>query len=189
MTVNYRQIFARQEHNKQRWLKLDKTLKDVSGIYILTREDAGIKYAYVGQAKKMLTRLAQHLQGNEQHIDLSLKKWGLFGIDRPNGWKVEYVECFECDLDELEQQMIKEFANKGYQLRNKTIGGQCVGKVGINENKPSKGYRDGLKQGYENARKDVGKLFEKNLKVEINGKETKLKLRALGKFNEFLKKN
>lgn len=189
MAVNYKQIFAIQEKNKQRWLKMDKTLRDVSGIYILTREQDGIRYAYIGQAKKMLTRLAQHLQGNEQHIDLSLKKWGLYGIDRPNGWKVDYVECFECDLDELEQQFIRDYANRGYQLRNKTIGGQGQGKVGINENKPSKGYRDGLKQGYENARKDVAKLFEKNLKVEINGKETKLKLRAFDKFQDFLKKN
>ena len=58
----------------------------------------------------------------------------------------------------------------------------------INERKPAKTYRDGLKQGYENARKEVQKLFEKNLVYEINGKVNKNKEKSLEKFKNFLKK-
>ena len=47
-----------------------------SGIYVFTRQENGFKYAYVGQAKHILTRLAQHLNGY-QHIDLSIKNTAL----------------------------------------------------------------------------------------------------------------
>ena len=59
--------------NKMKLLTVNPKLDDNSGIYFLTREDENeIKYAYVGQAKHILTRLVQHLVGY-QHIDLSLK--------------------------------------------------------------------------------------------------------------------
>ena len=82
-----------------------------------------------------------------QHIDLSLKKHGLFDDTKPNGWK---LICFEYPIDELdekEQYYIKLYANDGYQLRNKTSGSQGEGKHGINDNKPAKGYYDGKKAG------------------------------------------
>ena len=69
---------------------------------------------------------------------------------------------------------------------NKTIGGQNAGKVGLNANKPAKGYRDGLKKGYTNARVDVSKLFEKNLTFSINGKTTINKEKAFEKFKDFI---
>lgn len=182
--INFRQIKAREQKNKQRILKICHYANENSGIYILTREEGGFKYAYIGQARHILTRLAQHLNGY-QYIDISLKKHGLFSEENKTGWKVNILECEEIKLNDLEQKYILAYSNMGYQLRNKTAGGQSSGKVGIAENKASKGYHDGLKQGYLNARKEVAKLFEKNLYFATT-KENKNTIKAFEKFNEFI---
>lgn len=178
------QIKAIEAKNKKRILEVCPNASEQSGIYIFYRTDEnGIKHAYVGQAKSLLTRLAQHLSGY-QHIDLSIKKHGFFDLSNTIGYS---IVCFHYPiflLDEKEQHWIKTYANNGYQLKNKTSGGQGQGKHGIAENKPSKGYYDGLKQGYENARKDVAKWF-KWLDIEYNGNYYALK--AKEKFKEFLK--
>lgn len=183
--MNYKQIKAIEQTNKKRLLKAFPDLTDRSGIYILTREENGFKYAYVGQAKRILTRLAQHLSGY-QHIDLSLKKHGLFSEENPTGWDVTFIHYNINELDIAEQYFIKRYANAGYQLRNKTAGGQSDGKFEIAETKPRRTYRDGLQQGYSNAQKEVAKLFEKNLDYSIKGKENKNKLKAYEKFKNFL---
>ena len=163
MASNYYRAMMIQENNRKRWLKVNPNLTECSGIYILTRTDEnGFKFCYVGQAKHILTRLAQHLAGY-QHIDLSLKSHKLYSDKNPYGWKVEYLMATEDKLDELEQREIKHYANLGYQMRNKTIGSQGKGKVGLNENKAPKGYHDGLKQGYKNAIRDVKEYFDKYL--------------------------
>ena len=88
---NYKQVKAIEASNKKRLLSVNPNLNEKSGIYFLTRVDEnGIKYAYIGQAKHILTRLAQHLVGY-QHIDLSLKKHGLYSSENKNGWKVSSV--------------------------------------------------------------------------------------------------
>ena len=137
----------REQENRRLLLTMNPYLKDNSGIYVFVRKDENLKYAYVGQAKHVLTRLAQHLAGYEQHIDLSLKKHGLFSIHNPHGWYVTATYFSESELDAQEQAFIKQYADMGYQLRNKTSGSQGKGKVGIAPNKPSKGYYDGKKQG------------------------------------------
>ena len=183
--MDFRQIKAIEKANKEKWVKQFGKIPDTSGIYILTREENGFKYAYIGQAKHILSRLADHLKGY-QHIDLSLKKHGLISPINPNGWDIAFVKCKEKDLDEQEQYFIKAYANAGFQLRNKTAGGQGDGKFEIAETRPRKTYRDGLKQGYLNAQKEVAKLFEKNLTFEINGKPNKNKEKALNKFKIFI---
>lgn len=184
--MDYRQIKAIEQKNKAKWLALNPNLTEESGIYFLTREEQGIKYAYVGQAKHILTRLAQHLSGY-QHIDLSLKKHGLHDYENNEcGWRVAFERVPEERLDEAERKWIRRFASQGFQLRNKTLGGQDKGKVGINDNKPSKGYRDGLQQGYLNARRYIAKLFAKSLTADINGKSNKNKEKALSKFMDFV---
>lgn len=186
MGVNYRQIKAIEQKNKQRILKLCPTLSDESGIYIFHRKENGIKYAYVGQAKHLLTRVAQHLSGY-QHIDLSIKKHGLYSRDNPTGYKVDFMEFPEIDLDQEEEYYIRKYARMGYQLRNKTGGRQGKGKFGIDNNKSAKGYYDGLKQGYKNARKEVAHLFEKHLNYsKKSDKPNKNQEKALEKFREFL---
>lgn len=144
---NYRKAMAIESKNKKRILEINPHVDDGSGIYFLTRMDEdGIRYAYIGQAKHMLTRLAQHLSGY-QHIDLSMKSHGLYSAENIYGWKIGFLHYPVDKLDKWEQYWIKCYADKGYQLRNKTAGGQGDGKKQIAEYRPGKGYRDGLAQG------------------------------------------
>lgn len=184
--MDLRKIKAVEEKNKQKILKICPSIKDESGIYILTRYDNGFKYAYVGQAKKLLTRLAQHLSGYEQHIDLSLKTHGFYGINNQTGWQIAYVKQPEDELDKWEQHFILTYASNGYQMRNKTAGGQGTGKIAINEFKPRKGYQDGVRIGYEKARREVAIFFENYLDYVIKGNTTKIKERKLKEFEKFL---
>jgi len=185
--MNFRQIKAIESQNKARILKCCPNIPETSGIYILTREENGFRYAYIGQAKHLLTRLAQHLTGY-QHIDLSIKKHGLYDeLINPNGWKITCIFFPICELDKQEQHYIKKFANAGYQLRNKTSGSQGEGKRGLDDQKSSKGYYDGLKQGYKNAQKEVANLFKKHLNYsKKSDKPNKLQEKALEKFKAFL---
>ncbi len=191
MAPNYRQIMAIRKANEEKIRKLCPEATYESGIYVFWRVDEnGFRFAYVGQAKNLLKRLAEHLTGY-QHIDCSIKKHKLY--DEENniyGYRVDIVEeCGEEDLDDREQYWIKWYADHGYQLRNATTGSQGAGKTALGDGKSTKGYREGLSRGYENARKDVAKLFEKNLTYSINGKDGKLKQRAYDKFTEFLNVN
>ena len=165
---NMRQIKAIENQNKKRLLKVNPKLDDESGIYFLTRTDEdNISYFYIGQAVHILTRLAQHLVGY-QHIDLSIKKRGLYSADNPYGWKVNYMHYPKSELDKWEQYWILEYTKRGYQCRyNKTGGGQGEGKEKINEFRPAKGYRDGIKQGKINLARELSSIAEKHLKIEI----------------------
>lgn len=190
---NFRQIMAILNSYKKQVLEHFPGVPEKSGIYILTRFEDGFKYAYIGQAQKLLTRLAEHLKGfqskSTQHIDLSLKKHGLYSSDNENGWKIEWILFSENELNEKEQEYIRLYAEKGYQLRNKTSGSQDNTKKAISET-VVKGYQMGLHKGYENARKYVAQLFDKNLKCNYQGdkKPTKNQEKAMLKFNEFIGK-
>lgn len=184
-TQKYLQIKAREKANKEQLLQCNPYLNDNSGIYILRRKDEeGILYAYVGQAKHILTRLAQHLDGYEQHIDLSLKKHGLFGMGNYGGWTITAHEYPVEDLDDMERKYIRQLARQGYQLRNKTIGGQNKGKVGIAENKPAKGYYDGIKTGRKQVIKELRKIVKY---LDVAPHSGKLAERMAERFNELLK--
>ena len=163
----FRQAKAIEAKNKQKWLALNPKLNDESGIYILTRQDEnGFRYAYVGQAKRILTRLSQHLSGY-QHIDLSLKSHGLYSEDNPYGWGVCIQHCPVDRLNEEEQRWIKYCADKGYQLRNKTSGSQGEGKAKIDDYRPAKGYYDGIKQGKKSLAKELSHIAEKHLEIRL----------------------
>ena len=186
LSMNYRQIKAIEQKNKQRILNICSTVPETPGIYFLTREENGFKYAYIGQAKHLLSRLAQHLSGY-QHIDLSIKKHGLYSEGKRTGWRLQWLPCSIDKLDEFEQHFIKQYANDGYQLRNKTSGSQGEGKRGLDDQKQPKGYYDGKKQGYLDARKFVANLFEKHLQYsQKSDKPNKNQEKALEKFNAFL---
>lgn len=179
---------AIEAQQKKILLAANSELNEESGIYFLTRSDEdGIHYFYIGQARSVLTRLANHFSGY-QHIDLSLKKRGLYSNDNPYGWKVNALNYPVEELDKWEQYWILEYTKKGYQCRyNKTAGGQGAGKEKINEYRPSRGYHDGLTQGYKNASKEVSNLFAKHLNVSIKSeKPNKIQQKALEKFNDFL---
>ena len=187
MEKSITEIKRMEREIKQRLLLVNPKLNEKSGIYFLTREDEqGIKYAYIGQAKHILSRLAQHMTGY-QHIDLSLKKHGLISNNNMCGWNVNFLNFPEELLDEKEQYYIKKYALGGYQLRNKTAGGQGSGKKQINDYRPGKTYRQGVEQGMKNASRDVAKLFEKHLNVSTkNNPPTFNQMKAMDKFEKFL---
>ena len=172
----------------KRLLKVNPDLDDSSGIYFLTRIDEnGIKYAYIGQAKHILTRLAQHLVGY-QHIDLSIKRHKFYAYDNPYGYNIGFLKFPESDLDEMEQFFIKKYANYGYQLRNKTAGGQCEGKTQIDEYRPQKGYRDGIKQGKKSLARELSHIIDTHLTVELRPEKAhnKVSQKAFEKFKGLL---
>ncbi len=185
---NPRQRYAIESKNRKRLLEVNPSLTDESGIYFLTRVDEnGFKYAYIGQAVHILQRLAQHLVGY-QHIDLSLKKHGLYTDDNPHGWKIGFMNFPVSQLDEKEQYYIKMYADNGYQLRNKTSGSQGEGKAQIDEYRPQKGYRDGIKQGRKNLARELFSIAEKHLKIEIRDdkKNNKVSQKQYEKFMDLL---
>ena len=115
MPTNYKQIFALKNKNKQKIKQLVPDIKDKSGIYILTREENGFRYGYIGQATVSIwTRLAEHLAGY-QHIDLSIKNHGWYSEENPTGYKINYFYAPKEQLNDLEQLYIKKYANAGYQ--------------------------------------------------------------------------
>lgn len=188
MPSDFRKIKAIERENKKRLLEINPDLDEDSGIYFLTRIDEnGIKYAYVGQAKHILTRLAQHLVGF-QHIDLSIKKHGFYADDNPYGYNINFLKFPESDLNEMEQFFIKKYANTGYQLRNKTAGGQCEGKTQIDEYRPQKGYRDGIKQGKKSLARELSHIIDTHLTVELRPEKAhnKVSQKAFEKFKGLL---
>ena len=190
MAPNYRQIFAIRKQNEEKIKKLCPEAKQASGIYCFYRIDENnFHFCYIGQASKdnLLSRCASHLEGYKQHIDLSIRKYGLYDEEKnPYGYKLKilcYCPAEECD--EKEQFYIKQYAEDGWQLKNVEIGGK-KDKTDLNERKQGRGYREGVAQGRKNASKEVAKLFEKNLTYGINGTPNKNKENALAKFEAFL---
>lgn len=177
--MNYKQIYAIKKANEGRILQVCPC-PNTSGIYFLLREEDGFKYAYIGQAKHLLTRLAQHLSGY-QHIDLSIKKHGLWSKENLSGYKIHFLEYPECLLDEMEQKYIKQYANAGYQMRNATSGSQGVGKKGLDNARPTRTYYDGLEQGKKVMAREIKHIIDTHLEIRLK-KETKISVKALEKF-------
>lgn len=183
---------AIEQENKKRLLKLNPKLNDKSGIYFLLREDEnGFKFAYVGQAKSVLQRLSSHLVGYEQHIDLSLRKHKLYSEDNPYGWRVEFLNFPESQLDEKEKYYIKLYADNGYQLRNVSLGGQGENRDSgsIGERKAPKGYLQGIQQGRKNLARELSNIAEKHLKIELRADKAnnKVSQKQYEKFMDLLK--
>lgn len=180
-------IKAIEKRNKERILSVCPTATEDSGIYFMKRTDGTLNYAYVGQAKHLLSRLAGHLTGF-QHIDLSIKKHGLYDKDKnPYGWNIGCMEAPLDKLDELEQKYIAMYGNAGYQLRNETLGGQGEGKKGIDVGKSPKTYKQGVQQGYKNACRDIAHLFSLHLNYSAKrNPPTKNQEKALQKFADIL---
>lgn len=184
---------AIEQENKKRLLKLNPKLNDRSGIYFLLREDEnGFKFAYVGQAKSVLQRLASHLVGYEQHIDLSLKRHKLYDKEKnPYGWRVEFLNFPESQLDEKEKYYIKLYADNGYQLRNVSIGGQGGNRDSgsIGERKAPKGYMQGIQQGRKVLARELSNIAEKHLKIELRADKAnnKVSQKQYEKFMDLLK--
>ena len=184
--MNYKQIYAIKKANEERILKVCPNCPNTSGIYFFLREENGFRFGYIGKAKRLLERLGSHLSGRTQHIDRSLLAHGLWSEENQAGYRVHFLEYPEEKLNEMEQFYIKKYANAGYQLRNVESGG-AEGKTDIGERKPSRGYYDGLEQGYKNAQKEVAHLFNLHLDYKTKSdKPNKNQQKALQKFKDFL---
>lgn len=189
--TNYRQLYAKQENQKKQLLKLNPLLNDEPGIYfLLRRSEEDIKFAYIGQSRTVLTRLISHLNGYEQHIDLSLKKHKLWSEDNPYGWRVEFLNCPVEQLDALETYYIKQYADAGYQLRNSSLGGQGANRASgqIGERKQPKTYTQGKVEGKKQLAKQLSSIIDKHLEVKIQpGKENnKVSQKQRDKFFELI---
>ena len=178
--ANYKQIKAIERKNIARLEEHFGEISNSSGIYILTREENGIKFGYVGQAKHILQRLTQHLSGY-QHIDLSLKKHGLYSKENPTGYKLDFTLCGTHALDEWEQMYIKKYANLGYQLRNHTAGSQGSGKVVFDTAKQPKTYTEGKAYGRKQVLAEIKHIVDLHLVIAVK-RDNKNDKKALDKF-------
>ena len=185
--VDYKQIFNNKYKNETIIKKLCPRATRQSGIYIFYRQENGFKYAYVGLAtKSLLSRLAQHLDGRQSHIDKSIKKHGLYSQTNPYGYRIAILEYCEPKLcNEREQFYIQYYANKGYQMRNVTGGSQGVGKYDINQRKEGRGYHDGLAQGRKSVVEELKHIVDKYLIIKPI-KDGVLPNRMLEKFYNIL---
>lgn len=138
----------------------------------------------------MLQRLASHLVGYEQHIDLSLRKHKLYSEDNPYGWRVEFLNFPESQLDEKEKYYIKLYADNGYQLRNVSIGGQGGNRDSgsIGERKAPRGYLQGIQQGRKNLARELSNIAEKHLIIRLKPEKehNKVSQKQFEKFKELL---
>jgi hypothetical protein len=135
--------------------------------------------------------MAQHLVGykkkNPQHIDLSLKKHKLLSDFNIDGWNLEWVEVIEPTkekLDNEERYYIKHYQNEGYELRNKTGGGQGKGKEQIAEYTRN-GYRKGVAYGKSKLRKEIKYILDKYFDI-VAKKDNKLTANARVKLDKLL---
>lgn len=178
---------AVEQKNKERLLKANPELNEDSGIYFLTRTDElGIRHAYVGLAHHVLTRLAQHLS-NYQYIDNSIRKHGLYSEENPYGYKVNFLNCLETELEEKERYYITQYSLNGYQMKNRDTGGGA-GKKEIGDRKQPKTYREGIEAGKKSLARELSSIAEKHLKIEIRDdkKNNKISQRQFEKFKELL---
>lgn len=165
---NIRKAMAIEAKNKRILLSVNPKLNDNPGIYFLTREDEnGFLFGYVGQAKHVLTRLAQHMVGYQQHIDLSLKKHKLYSKENPHGWKVNFLNFPENELNEKEQFFIKQYAMSGYQMRNVQTGGKSAGRSTIGDARSTKGYRQGIQHGKRMLARELSDIAGKHLVISL----------------------
>lgn len=191
--VNYRKMFAQQSNYEKQVLKLFPNLPRKSGIYIFFRvNDKGENCAYVGQAKNILQRTAQHLsvKAKKTHIDKSLYAHNLYSSTNLEGWKIAVLRLCPIDeLDILEQQYIDYYKNRpNVKLYNVTGGGQLNKKEDIGQRLEVKlkTYKNGKNFAYEKARLKVKTYFDKYLDYSIKGKPTKIKERKMQEFADFL---
>lgn len=184
--IDYKKIYAKKKDYEKQIKEICPTMDNSSGIYFYIREDEDSKkYAYIGQAQRLLSRCASHSQGWNQRIDVSIKKRGFHSVDNPYGWKLNFLHFPEQLLNEKEKYYIKLYMDAGYELYNVESGSK-VSKTDINERKLGKGYYDGLKMGYLRGKREVAHWFDKSLTYDIKGKPNKNKEKAMAKFKEFI---
>ena len=173
--------YMKDPENPKHWIIDPEAAKIVKYIFDLCMEGRGpSQIANVLREKEILTPTAyKHSHGINSPNPLP---------ENPYGWKLVFNTCKKEDLDENEKATIKHYAEKGFQLYNKTAGGQGTGKAKINEYRPPKTYHDGILQGKKMLARELANIAEKHLEIGIKeGKKgNKISINALHKFNELL---
>ena len=111
-----------------------------SGIYLWERYNEDGKYCwYIGKAKNILRRTAQHIMDGESHLDKSIKKHGMTNdtVEKPNSWSIEILRgCKVSDLDEFESFYINQWKqNNPNGIMYNIESGGTTGKTIIGEKK------------------------------------------------------
>lgn len=188
--MELKQRFAILNDKKKIIKSICPNITTESGIYLFYRKNEFNETCfYVGQAKDLLTRTAQHLMGRKQHIDKSLYVHKLYSEGMPYGWKLKVIyHCAIRDLDFYEQHFIQYYLKQGYKTYNVTGGGQLDKKQDIGERQQTKlkSYKNGKNLGYEQAREEVREYFDKYLDFNIKGKSGKVKERKFEEFKKWL---
>jgi hypothetical protein len=183
---NYKQIFANKDKATRELLAVCPNICHRSGIYFLLREDVDGKYGYIGKSEtSLLERMASHLTGYQQHIDISLKKRGFYSEDNPSGWKLNVLFYPRADVDRWERHWIEVYRNAGYSLYNVESGG-TDGKTIIGERKPPKTYREGVAYGRKSLAKELRHIVNTHDFIITPRKLNKVTEKALDKFLELL---
>jgi len=184
-----RELLKRQEDAEAQIIEHYGDPTTFCGIYIFNRydDDKGKQCYYVGQAKNLRRRMAQHLLEFD-HIGLSLKKHGLWHRTKnPNGWYCEYFRRPESLLDKFEKEVIASIqSSKEYELYNITSGGQGKGKCDIRKRAERGGWRKGKDAGYEKAYAEIAEVVEKYTNG-LSPKNGQIAQRKTQELNEKLK--
>lgn len=111
-----------------------------SGIYLWYRYNEEDKYCwYIGKAKNVLRRTAQHIMDSESHLDKSIKKHGMTNdtVEKPKSWSIEILRgCKVADLDEFESFYINQWKqNNPNGIMYNIESGGTTGKTIIGEKK------------------------------------------------------
>lgn len=184
--MDKKQLFVAKAQNEKIILKVNPNVPNRSGIYFLLREENGFKFAYIGQAVNLISRLASHLSGY-QHIDLSIKKHGLWSEENSTGYKIFFLEFPRSELNEKEMYYIRKYANAGYQLRNSTSGSQGEGKKGLDNQKQPRTYTEGKAEGKKQIAREIKHLFDLHLDyMPKKQPPSKNAEKAMQKFKDFL---
>ena len=188
--MDLKQRFAILNEKKKIIKSICPEITTGSGIYMFHRMNEYCQFCvYIGQAKNLLNRTAQHLIDKKQHIDKSLYKHKLYSRDNQTGWSLSIVKlCSIEELDKYEKYIIDYYSTIDCKLYNVTGGGQFdkAEDIGQRYEVKLKSYRNGKAIAYDKAREYVKTMFDKYLDYTIKGKTNKIKERKLKEFEEFL---
>lgn len=158
MASNYlfdKKVYAIRKQKEKELLAQFPELKNESGVYIWYKPTYKM---YIGLAHNLLQRTIDHMTQHKGHLDNSIQHHKIYHpIKNKNGWKIITIPCPIEELNTKEQELIDKYkGNEDYELYNISGGGQGEERIGdIAERKESRKYRDGLKQGYENCKREV----------------------------------
>lgn len=164
-----------------------------SGIYLWYRYNEEDKYCwYIGKAKNILRRTAQHIMDGESHLDKSIKKHGMTNdtVEKPNNWSIEILRsCKVADLDEFESFYINQWKqNNPNGIMYNIESGGTTGKTIIGERKQRKDQK-WRTEARTKAFGDIHKWFDLLAKKQAIKPSGELYAEAKKIYEEFYNKN